>query len=165
MLSRLCKSTNFPTLKVKKVFMLITKKNQYALRAIFELARQQGNGLIKISDIAEAQNIPVRFLEVILGQLKGSGLVKSKRGYYGGYQLVPSPEDITVGRIMRFMQRNLEPSECFALVPENNCSFMGNCSFFPMWSKIKDAIFKVYDETSIQDLLDVDAGNGNYPLS
>lgn len=145
--------------------MLITKKNQYALRAIFELARHQGKGPIKISDIAKVQNIPVRFLEVILGQLKGSGLVKSKRGYYGGYELITSPEDITVGRIMRFMQRNLEPTECFALVPENNCPFIGNCSFFPMWSKIKDAIFKVYDETSIQDLLDVDAGNGNYPLS
>jgi len=163
-LSRLCRSTNFPTLEVKKASVLITKKNQYAIRAIFELARQQGKGPIKISDIAEAQNIPVRFLEVILGQLKGSGLVRSKRGYYGGYELVPSPGDITVGRIMRFMQRNLEPTECFALVPETACPFIGNCSFFPMWSKIKDAIFNVYDETSIQDLLDVDVENGNYPM-
>lgn len=144
--------------------MLITKKNQYALRAIFELARQKGNGPIKISNIAKAQNIPVRFLEVILGQLKGSGLVKSKRGYYGGYELVPSPEDITVGRIMRFMQRDMTVTECFALIPENNCPFIGNCSFFPMWSKVKEAIFKVYDETTIQDLIDVGIENGNYPL-
>jgi len=62
------------------------------------------------------------------------------------------------------MQRDLEPTECFALVPENNCSFIGNCSFFPRWSKVKDAIFKVYDETSIQDLLNVDVKDGNYPL-
>ena len=144
--------------------MLTTKKNQYALRAIFELARQQGQGPIKILDIAEAQNIPVRFLEVILGQLKGSGLVKSKRGYTGGYELVPSPKDITVGQIMRFMQRDRKPTECFALVPENNCPFIGSCSFFPMWSKVKDAIFNVYDETSIQDLLEVDVGSGDYPL-
>lgn len=144
--------------------MLITKKDQYALRAIFELARQRGKGPIKISDIAKAQNIPVRFLEVILGQLKASDLVKSKRGYYGGYELIPSPEEITVGRIMRFMQRNVEPTECFALVPENNCPFIGSCSFYPMWTKVKDAIFKVYDDTSIQDLLDVDVGNGSYPM-
>jgi len=144
--------------------MLITKKNQYALRAIFELARLKGKGPIKISDIAEAQNIPVRFLEVILGQLKASGLVKSKRGYYGGYELVPSPKEISVGRIMRFMQRNLESTECFALIPENNCPFIGNCSFFPMWSKVKDAIFNVYDETTIQDLLNVNVVNGKYPM-
>jgi len=144
--------------------MLITKKNQYALRAIFELARQWGRGPIKISDIAEAQNIPVRFLEVILGQLKGSGLVKSKRGYTGGYELIPPPEDITVGRIMRFMQRNMAPTECFALVPESNCPFVSNCAFFPMWSRVKDAIFAVYDETSIRDLLDVRVDDGDYPL-
>ena len=138
--------------------MLITKKEQYALRAIFELAQQKGKGPIKISDIALAQNIPVRFLEVILGQLKGSGLVKSKRGYYGGYELVCAPREITVGRIMRFMQRNVESTECFALVPECDCPFIGKCSFTPMWSKVKNAIYKVYDETTMQDLIENKAG-------
>ena len=144
--------------------MRITKKNQYALRAIFELSRQKGKGPIKILSVAEAQNIPVRFLEVILGQLKSSGLVKSKRGFYGGYELIPPPEEITVGKIMRFMQRDQDASECFALVRENNCPFIGSCSFYPMWKKVKDAIFKVYDETTIQDLLDVEVENWDYPL-
>ena len=63
------------------------KRGQYALRAIYELAKRMGEGPIKISDIASAQGIPRRFLEVILNQLKGSGIVKSKRGFYGGYAL------------------------------------------------------------------------------
>ena len=75
--------------------MLITKKNQYALRAIFELAKHDGKGPQKISEIAKAQAIPEKFLEVILNQLKGSGLVDSKRGFYGGYYLIRSPEKIT----------------------------------------------------------------------
>jgi len=141
--------------------MLITKKEQYALRAIYELARQTGKGPIKISHIAKAQNIPLRFLEVILGQLKGSGLVKSKRGYYGGYELVFSPKEITIGRIMRFMQRNVESTECFALVPECNCPFIGKCSFTPMWSKVKSSIYRVYDETTMQDLIENEAENRN----
>ena len=66
------------------------KKNQYALRAIFELAKHRGQGPKKISEIAEIQAIPLRFLEVILSQLKGSGLVESKRGFYGGYFLIRS---------------------------------------------------------------------------
>ena len=134
--------------------MLITKKNQYALRAIFELAKLNGKGPQKISEIAQAQAIPVKFLEVILNQLKGSGLVDSKRGFYGGYFLVRRPEAISVGDIMRFMERNLEQSKCVALVPEINCPFKGDCAFFPMWNSVKEAMYKVYDETTIQDLID-----------
>ena len=134
--------------------MLITKKNQYALRAIFELAKHNGKGPRKISEVAQAQAIPEKFLEVILNQLKGSGLVESKRGFYGGYYLIRSPEKITVGDIMRFMERDIDLIGCVALVPETNCPFKGDCTFFPMWTKVKDAIFKVYDETTIQDLID-----------
>jgi Rrf2 family protein len=136
--------------------MLITKRNQYALRAIFELAKHNGKGPQKISEIAQAQAIPVKFLEVILNQLKGSGLVESKRGFYGGYFLVRQPHKIAVGDIMRFMERNHEQSQCVALVPEINCPFKGDCAFYPMWNQVKDAIYKVYDGTSIQDLIDTE---------
>ncbi len=134
--------------------MLITKKNQYALRAIFELAKHNGQGPQKISDIARAQAIPEKFLEVILNQLKGSGLVDSKRGFYGGYYLIQPPERIKVGDIMRFLERDVDPIGCAALVPETKCPFKGDCAFFPMWSRVKDAIFNVYDETTIQDLIE-----------
>jgi len=136
--------------------MLITKRNQYALRAIFELAKHNGKGPQKISEIAQAQAIPVKFLEVILNQLKGSGLVESKRGFYGGYFLVRQPNKIAVGDIMRFMERNQEQSQCAALVPEINCPFKGECAFYPMWNQVKDAIYNVYDGTSIQDLIDTE---------
>ncbi len=141
--------------------MLITKKNQYALRAIFELAKHNGKGPQKISEIAKAQAIPEKFLEVILNQLKGSGLVASKRGFYGGYYLIRSPEKITVGDIMRFLEGDVDPTDCVALVPETNCPFKGDCAFFPMWNRIKDAIFNVYDETTIQGLLDSEKADGN----
>ncbi len=144
--------------------MLATKKNQYALRAIFELARHYGNDPRKISEIAHAQAIPVRFLEVILSKLKGSGFVKSKRGYYGGYILVRSPDEITVGDIMRYMQRGRNSIQCVALVPENNCPFQGDCAFAPMWNEVRESIFYVYDSYSIQDLLDNEAGMERYPL-
>ena len=130
------------------------KKEQYALRAMYELAKHEGKGPTKISEIAQAQAIPLRFLEVILSQLKGSGFIDSKRGFYGGYYLIRSPEKITVGDIMRFLEGDVDPTDCVALVPETNCHFKGDCAFFPMWTKVKDAIFKVYDDTTIQDLID-----------
>jgi Rrf2 family protein len=129
------------------------KKNQYALRAIFELAKHEGQGPKKISEIAEIQSIPLRFLEVILSQLKGSGLVDSKRGFYGGYFLTRSPDKISVGDVLRFMDKPSDTDRCPACVSKRNCPFCGNCAFASMWNKVNDAIFQIYDGTSIQDLL------------
>jgi Rrf2 family protein len=129
------------------------KKNQYALRAIFELAKHEGKGPKKISEIAEVQSIPLRFLEVILSQLKGSGLVDSKRGFYGGYYLTRSPDKISVGDVLRFMDKAAESDNCPACVSKGNCPFSGNCAFSHMWHRVNDAIFEIYDSTSIRDLL------------
>ena len=144
--------------------MLITKKNQYALRAIYELARQRGKGPVKISHIAEAQAIPERFLEVILGQLRKSGFVKSKRGYQGGYVLVTPADKLTVGDLMRYLQKDVQVTECMAPIPETRCPFKGDCAFYPMWKEVKEAMFDVYDRTTIQDLLNNKRSDGKYPI-
>ena len=132
------------------------KKRQYALRAVFELAKHRGRGPTKISEIADAQAIPVRFLEVILHQLKGSGLIDAKRGFTGGYFLTRAPEQITVGEIMRFMQGDAAPSDCAACVTKAECPFEHRCAFSSMWNRVDRAIMQVYNETTIQDLLDND---------
>lgn len=130
------------------------KKTQYALRAIYELAVRHGEGPTKISDIARIQKIPFRFLEVILNQLKSSGIVESKRGFTGGYYLAQPPERITVGDILRFMQSATGASHCIACVSGKNCPFGGNCVFLSMWKRVNDAIFEIFNETTIQDLMD-----------
>lgn len=130
-----------------------TKKGQYALRAIYELAKRKNDGPVKISIIAEAQAIPPRFLEVILNQLKGSGLVESKRGFYGGYSLTRQPSDISVGDVLRYLQKEMEASHCIACVSKKSCPFLKNCVFKSMWHRVKAAAYKIYDETTMQDLL------------
>jgi Rrf2 family protein len=135
------------------IMAITPKKNQYALRAIFELAKHRGKGPKKISEIAEVQSIPLRFLEVILGQLKGSGLVESKRGFYGGYTLTRSADKISVGEVLRFMDKPMGSENCGACVSTSNCPFSGNCAFAAMWNRVNEAIFDIYDSTTIQDLL------------
>lgn len=132
------------------------KKNQYALRAVFELAKHRGKGPTKISDIADAQSIPVRFLEVILNQLKGSGLIDAKRGFYGGYYLTRSPEQIKVADIISFMQGPPKPAQCAACVAKIKCPHGHRCAFSAMWNRVNRAVLQVYNETTIQDLLDND---------
>ena len=132
------------------------KKNQYALRAIFELAKRRGEGPTKISDIADAQSIPLRFLEVILNKLKGSGLIDAKRGFYGGYFLTCSPDQITVADVIGFLQGSPKTVQCAACVVKAKCPHGHRCAFSSMWNRVNRAISQVYNETTIQDLLDND---------
>ena len=134
--------------------MLVTQKCQYALRALFELARRNGSGPVKIAEIADAQAIPRRFLEVILGQLKQGGFVASQRGNDGGYFLLREPHSLTVGEVMRFVQGPIGPVECVASRSKEKCSLYGDCVFFPMWDRVREAISSVYDSTTFQKLLD-----------
>jgi len=140
--------------------LIAPKKQQYAIRAMLELARHHGEGPVKISDIAQAQAIPRRFLEVILNQLKSSGYIGSKRGYFGGYQLVKPPNDIRIGDIVRHIQGEKDLIECIACVTEEQCPLEGRCSLFHMWNNVRDAIFGVYDATTLQDLLEGDLYSG-----
>ena len=134
------------------------KSEQYALRAILELAKFKGKGPMKISEIAAAQAIPLRFLEVIMAELKPSGLVASKRGYYGGYTLLRHPSEITVGDLFRFLDDAQSQDRCNACDARENCPLHGDCAFMPMWDRVQDAIYNVYDKTTIQDLLQNEGG-------
>lgn len=134
--------------------MLTSQKCQYALRGLFELAKHYGQGPVKIGEVAEAQAIPPRFLEIILGQLKQAGFVQSRRGAEGGYLLVRSPESLAVGEVIRFVDGPIGPVACVAGDPSDRCPLRGSCVFMPMWKKAQRAIAEVYDNTTFRDLLD-----------
>lgn len=134
--------------------MLVTQKKQYALRAIFELAKRQAGGPLKASAIAEAQAIPLRFLEVIMGQLTRAGVVASKRGYLGGYTLILSPDQVSVGDIFRVLDKEDDAETCMACASKGNCPFLGHCVFMGLWDRAQQAMDAVYDRTTIQTLID-----------
>lgn len=136
--------------------MLITQKMQYALRAIYELAKHYDQGPLKTSHVAKAQSIPVRFLEVILNHLKKAGLVVAKRGYHGGYQLVRPPDGITVEDIFNGLEESPESNMCVSCNTRSNCPFFGQCAFMPLWEELQTAIETVYRRTTIQHLLEND---------
>ena len=136
--------------------MLISQKCQYALRAVFELARHYGQGPVRIADIAERQAIPPRFLEVILGELKQGGIVASRRGAEGGYMLARRPQQLTVGEVIRFVSGPLGPVECLTGQARQACPLRGNCVFMPMWQRAREAVSAIYDHTTFLDLIEED---------
>lgn len=133
---------------------MVSRKCQYALRAVFELARQYGKGPVRIADIARAQAIPPRFLEVILSQLKRAGFVGSLRGRDGGYFLARSPDQVTVGSVMAFVQGPHDPVGCANRPAKDKCPLYGDCVFMSMWERARRAMSEVYDGTTFQSLVD-----------
>jgi Rrf2 family protein len=134
--------------------MSVSRKTQYALRALFELAKHHGGGPLKVQAIAEAQCIPARFLEVILSELKQAGFVTSTRGRQGGYRLVPAPRDLTVGQLVQFLEGPYEPVECTVEQGAGDCPLLGQCVFASLWEEVRGAVSGVYDRTTLQELLD-----------
>ena len=131
----------------------ISQKCQYALRAVFELAKQPGTKPVPIGQIAEAQAIPPRFLELILNELKQAGFVQSRRGVQGGYMLTVKPEDLSVGRVIDLVDGPVEPVKCIVGGGEK-CPLKGTCSFGPMWKEAGDAMSQVFAKTTFKHLLD-----------
>ena len=133
--------------------MSVSLKCQYGLRALFELARRYGDGLVGIPEIAETQAIPQRFLENIMNQLRQGGFVESKRGKGGGFVLARSPEAVTVGDIVNFIDGGIYDVECVGDRPIHQCRLKGSCVFLPVWLEAKAALEAVYHSRTLQDLV------------
>lgn len=137
--------------------MVLSQRSQYAVRAVLELAKREGLGPVKAAQIAEAQFIPVRFLENILGQLRQAGIVESVRGKDGGYMLRRKPQQITVGQVVRIMQGPMSAIDCVKAEMGPECPLRVGCVLLPMWERAHHAMMDVYDATDFQDLVEQEA--------
>jgi Rrf2 family transcriptional regulator, cysteine metabolism repressor len=143
-----------PPLGRKGKDLVLSQKSQYAVRAVFELAKRNGLGPVKSAQIAEAQFIPVRFLENILNQLRQAGIVESVRGKEGGYRLSRAARTTTVGEVVRTTQGPVSDIECAEPSVGAGCPLRPGCVLLPLWEKAHKAMMDVYDGTSFQDLVD-----------
>ena len=137
--------------------MNLSQKCQYAVRAILELAKRHGQGPVTASEIASSQVIPQRFLEVILNELKPSGLIESRRGVQGGYFLSGRPKDIKVGQVIRLIDGPLEPVRCVGDRTKPSCPLKDRCARGELWSAARKAVEEVYDGTNFPDLVEREA--------
>lgn len=134
--------------------MILSQKSQYAVRAVFELAKKEGSGPVKAAKIASAQFIPLRFLENILGELRQAGIVESVRGKEGGYLLVRTASDLAVGEVIRAIQGSMAAIDCADAdaAGGRDCPLRAGCVLLPMWDNAHRAMMDVYDGTTFGDL-------------
>ena len=147
--------------------MGVTQKCQYALRALFELAKQEGAGAVKAAVIAQNQAIPKRFLEVILHQLRQNGFVEATRGKEGGFFLARTSGTIIVGEVIRSVDGPIRLVDCFQDKLSSPCPLMGHCVFLGVWEEARLALEGVYDALTLRDLVErehqlYDQGGMNY---
>ena len=134
--------------------MRISKKCQYALKAVFELALREPSQPVKIGEIASAQNIPPRFLEIILNELRHAGLLTSQRGRQGGYVLARRAEELTVGEVIEHIQGRIYMTAESAEKPNESQSYFGDYAFKELWQKVNSAVSEVCDNMTFADLVE-----------
>ena len=132
--------------------MNITSKGRYALRVMLDLAQHREEGYISLKTIADRQGISMKYLEMIVSNLKKAELVDSTRGKEGGYKLSRGPRDYTVGDILRCIEDNLAPVACIK-AGSINCENAGGCMTVPMWKELDDITNAYLDTVSLEDLL------------
>jgi Rrf2 family transcriptional regulator, cysteine metabolism repressor len=125
--------------------MNVSVKGEYALQAIFDLASHVGSDPVKIAEIARRQQIPQKFLELILASLKQGGFVESRRGAEGGYLLARRPESITVGEVIRFVEGRQEERSRQRRQSETPLS--------DLWERVDRAIDSVLDNANFAQLV------------
>lgn len=138
--------------------MIISTKGRYALRIMTDLAGHLGE-ISRLKDTALRQAISEKYMEQIIAVLNKAGYVRSTRGAQGGYQLARKPQEYTVGMILRLTEGSLAPVECLA---ENAlpCDRSGRCATVEIYKRIYDAVNNVIDNTTLQDLLDIEREKG-----
>ena len=138
--------------------MRFSKKSEYALRALLELTQSYGDRLLRRSDIAKRQQIPLGFLESILLQLKHAGVLASRSGVDGGFRLIRKPEQISLGSIIRALDGPLAPIPCVSQTAFRTCEDCPyanepQCPIKAPMLDVRNAISGVLDHYTLRDFV------------
>jgi len=137
----------------------VSKRGEYALRALidFGLAQALGRPLLQVSELASKEDLPVKFLEQILMQLKAAGYLESRRGKHGGYLLARPPENISIGQVIRLIDGPLAPIACVSHTAYERCSCPDeeHCGLRMLMLDVRNAITNILDRYTLADVVEI----------
>ncbi|HLP75701.1 MAG TPA: Rrf2 family transcriptional regulator [Candidatus Paceibacterota bacterium] len=134
--------------------MKLSVRGEYALRALLVLGLNYDQPVVRIQTISEQQNIPKRFLEQILNDLKSVGVVESRRGVAGGYRLSRRPEEISLAVIVRHIEGALAPVSCVSerFYEKCTCPDESRCAIRSVMKEVREAVVRIMEKTTVLDL-------------
>lgn len=139
--------------------MKLSKRGEYALRSLINLgiAAEVGRNLVRVSELAAQEQLPIKFLEQILQALKDAGFVKSERGKFGGYRLAKPLREIRIGEIVRLIDGPLAPIGCVSQTAYEKCSCPdeAHCGLRMLMLDVRNAIAGILDRYTLADVVEV----------
>ena len=132
--------------------MKISTKGRYALRMLIDLAEHQSSGYVSLKDISKRQNVSKKYLEQIVPVLNTNNVLKTTRGFQGGYMLAAAPDKLTVGQILRITEGSLSPVDYDD--PDVSGDGSGEYAMLPIWKNLDRVINEYLDSVTLQDVLD-----------
>ena len=136
--------------------MKLSVRGEYALRALIVLGLDyiEDDSVVRIQEISARQNIPKRFLEQILNDLKSAGILESKRGIAGGYRLKMPPDKITLAEVIRYIEGPLAPVSCVSerFYEKCSCPNEDKCAIRSVMKEVRDAIVKILEDVTVAQL-------------
>ena len=131
--------------------MKISTKGRYALRVMIDLAMNDRNQYISLTQIARRQEISNKYLEQIISLLNKAGYLETQRGNTGGYRLAKMPKEYKIGDILRATEGDLSPIYC--LTEEGECNRQNSCKTYSFWKGLDDVINEYIDSKTLEDLI------------
>ena len=145
--------------------MLFSTKAEYGVRLMIELGRQPGSTPVSLNSVAEAERLPLSYLEHLVAKLRKAGLVTSTRGAHGGYRLAQPAAEITMDAVVQALEGQIAPMECFHETPEGRvlCSHedllvggdsAGGCATKLLWTRVQNGVTKALAGTTLAELVE-----------
>lgn len=132
--------------------MMISTRGRYALRVMIDLAEHENGGYTAMKEVAQRQDVSLKYLEKILPLLVGAKLVEGIHGKGGGYRLTRKPEEYRIGEILRLTEGDLAPVSCLQCDSEP-CKRTADCRTFPLWNELNTRVNDYLDSVTIADLM------------
>lgn len=134
---------------------MLSKKTQYAFHALTYLAEKEGNAPVLISEIADTKQISLKFLEIILLELKKAGILGSKKGRGGGYYLIKPAEEVAIAKIIRLLDGPIALLPCVSLNYYEKCENCDetSCGLHDVMTEVRDETLKVLENKTLADIL------------
>lgn len=132
--------------------MMVSTKGRYALTVMVDLAKNAVDGYVSLADIAERENLSMKYLESIISMLNKGGMLESLRGKNGGYKLARDPSEYTINEILLLTEGTLAPVNC--IMQEGvECEKAATCSTLPLWAGLDGVIEKYLTGITLEDVM------------
>jgi Rrf2 family protein len=138
--------------------MMFSTRSEYGVRVMIQLARRRGSGPVPLTGIAEAESLPLAYLEQLVSRLRKADLVASTRGAHGGYELSRDPAEITMAEVVQALEGSLIPMQCFDELGGSRvlCNHLDdgfeNCATKLLWTRVQGGITRALEQTTLAEL-------------